>query len=135
MKQYLIVTPDIYELPLAVHNSVKEISTTYGIPLQTVYTAIRDNSVNRKINARIEEVEVGFYLGDTMCATTNSAQKKSTLVVNKSNKTNRRNRLTTKRRLSLTLNKKTYEKIEALASTNHISISCCINRLVEGAIL
>lgn len=132
MKQYLIVTPDIYELPLAVHDTVKEISVTYGIPLQTVYTTIREHSVNRKINARIEEIEVGFYLGDTMCATTNSAQKKSPLVVNK---TNKRNRLTAKRRLSLMLNKATFQKVERLALDNKISLSCCINRLIEGAIL
>lgn len=132
MKQYLIVTPDIYELPLAIHDSVKEVSVIYGIPLQSVYTAIHNHSVNRKINARIEEVEVGFYLGDHCALTTNSAQKKSPLVVNK---TNKRNRLTAKRRLSLMLNKATFQKVERLALDNKISLSCCINRLIEGAIL
>lgn len=126
MKQYLIVTNDIYELPIAVHDSVKEISVTYGIPLYTVYTAIRNYSVIRKINARIEVVETGAH-------STNSAQNKSHLPINNTNKkTKFRQKRTT---LEVTLPISTADKIISLANVLNRSVSSTIRMLLEGIIL
>lgn len=132
MKQYLIVTPDIYELPIAVHDTVKEISATYGIPLQSVYTAIHNHSVNRKINARIEEVEVGFYLGDHCALSTNSAQNTTTLRPNKTNKkTKFRQKRTT---IKVTLPIATADKVIALANSRNKSVSSTIRMMIEGCV-
>lgn len=126
MKQYLIVTNDIYELPIAVHDSVKEISVTYGIPLFSVYTAIRNNSVNRKLNARIEVVELGAH-------STNSAQNKSTI---RPNKTNKKAKFRQKRTsLKVTLPIATADKIISLANSKNRSVSSTIRMLIEGTIL
>lgn len=126
MKQYLIITNDIYELPIAVHDTVKEISVTYGIPLYSVYTAIRNNSVNRKINARIEAVELGAH-------STNSAQNKLHLSINKTNKKAKfRQKRTT---LEVTLPIATADKIITLANAKNRSVSSTIRMLIEGVIL
>lgn len=59
MKLYLAVTPDKYELPLAVCDTAEELAKLFGLRKNVVQSAISKNLSGRNKGRKFIKVEVG----------------------------------------------------------------------------
>ena len=58
MKLYMAVTPDEYELPIAVCKDIHELAKVFGIKPQSVSEAVSRNTDGRKRGAKFIRIEV-----------------------------------------------------------------------------
>lgn len=64
---YLAVTPDKYELPLAVADNVTELAKMLDIPPFTIYTAVRRNKLrNDRPSRKTAPSGARFYVIDCL---------------------------------------------------------------------
>lgn len=58
MKLYMAVTPDEYELPIAVCKDIHELAKVFGIKPQSVSEAISKNRPGKKTGAKFIRIEI-----------------------------------------------------------------------------
>lgn len=58
MKLYMAVTPDKYELPLAVETNASDLAKMFGTNQQAIFTAISKNLSGKQNGVKFVKVEV-----------------------------------------------------------------------------